>query len=218
MFVVAACGDTPTPTAPTAVPTPEPPATVLTGQVTNRVTGTPIAGANVVASYPALSAATDTRGNYSLADLPAWFAYVWAAADGHEEDVHKYQTSVQHFRLRPIQRITAGEVTAVTVSPDDSLCNNDTDSLGWGADLVCRVVRIVAPAGGTVIVDAISVAGGARPRLVVETRLGPNCCAEPRNPASIKVTAGTEIVAYVALPADGTTSGTFTVATSIRRE
>lgn len=216
IFVVAGCGDTSTTTAPTAPPTAETPTTVLTGQVTDRETGAPIVSANVVATYPPLYAATDSLGHYSLSDLPAWFAYVWATADNHEQDVQKYRSAVQHFRLPPIRRITAGESTTVTVSPDDSLCNNNTDSVGWGADLVCRIVRIVAPTDGTVMVEAVPLSG-AQARLVIETR-GPDCCPKPANPVSMKVTAGTEITAFVELDADGTTTGSFTVATAMRRE
>ena len=214
-----ACSGSSTTTAPTPAPSPtSPPTTVLTGQVMDRVTSAPMPGANVIASYPPhLSATTDSLGNYSLSDLPAWFAYVWATAENHESDVQKYRSAVQNFRVYPIQRITAGDSTVVTVAPDDPLCNNNLSSPGWGADYLCRIVRVVALTDGTMTLEALPIEGGARPPLEVETGWGQRgCCSERlENPTSIKVKAGAEVIAQVEMAPSATASQTFTLTTSM---
>jgi len=219
LIVASACGGGPsTSMAPTPAPsaTPLPPTSVLTGQVTDRATSAPIAGANVVASYPSLYGTTDSLGNYSLSDLPAWFAIVWANADNYEADVRYYRAAVQNFRLYPIQRIRGGDATLVTVAPDDPLCNNNIDSPGWGGDMVCRIVRVVAPLNGIMTLEAIPIGGGARPPLVVETLSGNQLTSAVReNPTSIHVKTGTEVIAHVETDAASTTAQTFTLATSM---
>jgi hypothetical protein len=214
--IASACGGGTT-MAPTPAPSPTPsPTTVLTGQVTDRVTSAPMSGANVVASYPTLYGTTDSLGNYSLSDLPAWFAHVWATAVNYEDDVQKYRSAVQNFRLYPIQRITAGDSTVVTVAPDDPLCNNDISSPGWGVDYVCRIVRIVAPTNGVLRVEALPIAGGARPPLVVEIHSGNRLIAAVlENPTLIEVTAGIEVMAHVEMDPGSTTRQSFTLTTSM---
>ena len=119
---------------------------VLTGQVTDRMTSAPIPGATIVFSqpHPSPRATTDGSGNYSLSGLPApgGGAFVWAMADGYEEDIRYYRAAAQNFRLYPIELIPAGGSTLVTVRPDDSLCWNNTHEPGYGSDLVCRLVRV----------------------------------------------------------------------------
>ncbi len=151
----AACGGTGgTPTAPTPT-APSLTVTVLSGHVTDRATGAPIAGSEVVASYPDVSR-----------------AFAWATADNYESDVHYVRSASQDFRLYPIQRIAAGDSTVVTVEPNDPLCNNNLSSPGWGADYVCRIVRVRVPVDGTLTLEALPIAGGARPLLEVEAGLG----------------------------------------------
>ena len=220
--LASACGGTSgTTTAPT--PTPSPTITVLSGQITDRATAAPIPGGGVVASYPDVSSATtDSSGSYALMSRNALAlphdgnAFAWATADNYENDVRSVRSALQDFRLYPIQRIAAGDSTVVTVAPDDPLCFNNIMSPGWGADHVCRIVRIVAPADGTITVEALLIAGGARPLLEIEIHRGNRLVtALLENPASIKVTAGTEIIAHVQIASSSTTTQSFTLTTSM---
>jgi hypothetical protein len=220
----SACGGTDgTVTAPTPT-TPALTVTVLSGRITDRATGAPIAGGSVAASYPDVSrATTDNSGTYELMGHNALAlphdgnAIAWATADNYESDVRYVRSAAQDFRLYPIQRIAAGAATPVTVGPNDPLCNNNLSSPGWGADYVCRIVRIVVPVDGTLTVEAIPLAGGARPLLEIEAGWGqPGCCSERlENPTSIKVTAGTEVIAHVEIVSSSTTTQAFTLSTSI---
>ena len=221
--MASACGGaSDTTTAPT--PAPLPAITVLSGQITDRATAAPIPGGGVFASYPDVSSAiTDSSGRYALISsnplaLPHnASAIVWASADNYESDVHYVRSAFQEFRLYPIQRIAAGGSTLVTVAPTDPLCFNNLTSPGWGADHVCRIVRIVAPVDGTLTVEALPTAGGARPSLEVETGWGrPGCCSERlENPTAIKVTAGAEVIAQVQMSSSSTTIQSFTLTTSM---
>ena len=216
----SACGGSAVPTTPTP-PSPVPPSSagaVLSGRVTDRATSAPIAGARVTASYPGnLSATTDGLGNYRLNGLPAHFAIVWATADNYEADVHYFRSESQDFRPYPIKRIAPGNSALVTVSPDDPLCANNMTSPGEGADYVCQIVRIVAPIDGTMTLEAMPLDGGERPLLVVEAGWGqPRCCSQRlENPTSIKVTAGTEVIAHVEMATSSTANRSFTLNTSM---
>ena len=169
------CGSS-TPTGPSSIASPPLPGNeVLTGQVIDRTTSVPLPGATVVFSQPHPSpyATTDHAGRYSLTGLPGpgGGAFVWASAEGYEDDLHDYRATSQDFRLYPIERILAGGSTVVTVRPDDSLCWNNIWEPGYGSDYVCRIVRIV-PTDGDMTVEALPAGGGSRPPLVVAVRAG----------------------------------------------
>lgn len=125
-------------------------------------------------------------------------------------------TTTQHFHLRRIERITAGESTAVIVTPDDTPCDNNLQDLD--ANYVCRSVRVVAPSDGTMMLEVVASQGGAHPPFEVErvTSRCP-CCERLENPTLMKVTAGTEVVANVEIPAGSTGSQSFMLATSFAR-
>jgi hypothetical protein len=60
---------------------------------------------------------------------------------------------VENIHLHPIRRITAGASAMLTVSPEDTVCITD----GWpGRELVCGIVRVVAPTDGVINVQAVS--------------------------------------------------------------
>ena len=192
---------------------------VLTGQVTDRMTSAPIPGATVVFSqpHPSPRATTDGSGNYSLSGLPApgGGAFVWAIADGYEEDIRYYRAAAQNFRLYPIELIPAGGSTLVTVRPDDSLCWNNTHEPGYGSDLVCRLVR-VEPINGMLTVEAVPIDGGSRPPLVVLVKAGSRALEERLgNPVSVEVRGATAVIAFVSIVAGSPTAHSFTLTTSI---
>ena len=214
---------TPTPTAAPALP-PAPPLPTplfpLAGLVTNRITSAPIPGARVVASYPPVRpiVMTDGLGRYIMTGLPppGSTGFVWAIADDYETDVHYHRSEVQDFRLYPIQRMTAGDSTVVTLGPDDSLCSTDALGPGWGADVVCRIVRVEVPTGGILTVEALSTGGGPRPLLEVLVSAGGRLLQEVlANPTSLQVPAGTEARAFIAIAATETTKQSFTLNTSL---
>lgn len=227
-----ACSDAPAPLAapsvvsPTSVPaltSPSlPPTIVLTGQVTDSTTASPISGATVSINGR-YRTTTDGSGNYSLTGLldagrNGDFTYV--SANNYASDYRYIRGASQSVRLYRITRITAGDSMVVTVAPDDTLCvNNVQDTLGLGQDYVCRSVRVVAPADGIMTLEALSTQAGARPGLEVETVGVSPCCSERMgNPVSIPVTAGTEVVANVEMVYGSAASQSFVVITSIGRQ
>jgi hypothetical protein len=145
---------------------------------------------------------------------PGGDALVWATAEGYEDDLRYYRAASQDFRLYPIERIPAGGSTVVTVRPDDSLCWNNTHEPGYGYDYVCRKVRIV-PTAGVLTVEALPIGGGARPPLVVAVSAGNRLLVESLgNPVSVRLTGGTEVIAFVEMGADSATTQSFTLTTS----
>jgi hypothetical protein len=123
--------------------------------------GAPVVGATVTVSAccppSSVSTVTDGRGSYSV-DFDAThsapdllpFADVNADSPGHEHFgsvlfpvsyTEKAQNVSMNLHLYRIKRITAGESTAVTVVPGDTLCGVDDE-------LTCRTVRVVIPTDG----------------------------------------------------------------------
>jgi hypothetical protein len=219
LMLASACGSTPT--GPSFGP-PSPPLPgneVLTGQVTDRTTTAPLPGATVVFSQPHPSpyATTDSSGRYSLTGLPGpgGGAFVWATAEGYEDDLDYYRATSQDFRLYPIDRIPAGGSTVVTVRSDDSLCWNNIWEPGYGSDYVCRKVRIV-PTDGIMAVEALPIGGGSRPPLVVAVYAGNRVLVERLgNPVSVPLTGGTEVIAFAAMVSGSPTTPSFTLTTSM---
>jgi len=227
-----ACGDSPAPPAapsvvsPTSVPSPPPPSPpqtiLLTGQVTDSITASPISGATVSINGR-YRTTTNGSGRYSLTGLldagrNGDFTYV--SANNYTSDYRYIRGTSQNVQLYRITRITAGDSTIVSVAPDDTLCvNNVQDTLGVGQDYVCRSVRVVAPANGVMTLEALSTQAGARPGLEVETVGVSPCCSERvGNPVSIPVTAGTEVVANVEMVYGSAATQSFVLNTSIGRQ
>jgi hypothetical protein len=200
------------------------PSIVLTGTVIDASTSAPIAGATVSINGR-YSTAADGSGNYSVSGYldqgASSVVYVWGA--GGYEDYTRYigGISAQSFRLRRIERMTAGDSWSVTIGPDDSLCNNnsqDPQEGRPGTGYRCRRVRVLAPVSGMMTLEAVSTSGGARPApLEVEPLAGPCCSERMANPTSIQVTAGTEVGVFVELPESATSSQSFTLNTSMSR-
>ena len=220
LMLASGCGGSSTPTEPTSGPSaiPLPGNEVLTGRVTDRITSAPIPGATVVFSQPHPSpyATTDGLGSYSLSGLPipGGGAFVWAHAEGYEDDLHYYRAASQNFRLYPVELIPAGGTTVVTVRPDDSLCWNNIHEPGYGADYVCRLVRI-EPTDGVLTVEALPTGGGSRPPLVVAVSAGNRVLVERLgNPVSVQMTGGTKIVAFVSIVSGSAATQSFTLTTS----
>jgi hypothetical protein len=165
------------------------------------------------------SAITDSLGGYRLTGLPGpgGGGLVWATAANYEDDLQYHRAAVQDFRLYPIQRITVGDAAAVTVGPDDTLCWTDTHAPGWGADFVCRIVRIAVPTDGILTVEALPTRGGPRPPLVVQIIAAGRLLDERLgNPMSLQVPSGAEAVAFVEMASSETTTQSFTLNTSIK--
>ena len=212
-----ACSHTPSsPTAPVAA---VPGAGSVRGTVTDSATSAPIPGAAVVFSNPVMYVTTDSAGRYGFTDLPPYtnspVRLVWVSASNYERDFRYYGSATQDFHLHRIDQITAGNSTAVTVAPSDSLCvNNVQDLPPWP---ICRSVHVLAPADGVMILDVVSAQDGTRPPLEVETLDVPGSCCSERleNPTSIHVSGGTVVVASIEIPSTSTASQTFTLNTSM---
>ncbi|MEZ4644831.1 MAG: carboxypeptidase regulatory-like domain-containing protein [Chloroflexota bacterium] len=67
----------------TVAPAPEPAPATLQGQVTDAVTGNPIAGAQVCINGTSLCANTDANGNYTIADAPTGDQTLTATVGGY---------------------------------------------------------------------------------------------------------------------------------------
>jgi hypothetical protein len=196
-------------------------AMVFTGQVTDALTSAPIAGAivDINGRYRTASDATGTynlTGYLDIGDSSVTYAF----ADGYEQSGRyvRGRTS-QSFRLRRIERITAGDSWSVTVRPDDSLCSNNRQEPSFGlpgSGFLCRTVRVAVLKDGVMSLEAVSAGGGARPTMEVEALGGLSCCMERlENPTTITVRAGMEVVVNVEMPETTTTSQSFALTTSI---
>jgi hypothetical protein len=191
----------------------------LTGRVTDSTSSGPIPGA-IVSINGRYTGTTDSLGNYSVAgflDAGGNYNFTYVSANGYASDYRYIRGTSQNVHLYRIARITAGDSTVVTVTPDDTLCvNNVHDTLGLGPDYVCRSVRVVAPSDGVMTVEAVSTQAGAHPPLEVETVGALSCCSERLgNPTSIPVTGGTEVVVNVEMAVGSTSSQSFTMKTSM---
>ena len=191
---------------------------VLTGRVMDAATSAPIPGATV--SINGRSAAmTDAAGNYTLNGLldAGLTNFTYVSANGYASDYHYIRGTTQNARLYRIERITAGDSKALTVTPTDTLCvNNVQDEPGIGPDYLCRSVRVVAPSDGVITIEADSTVDGAYARMEVETVGVSPCCSERiENPTSLRVASGTEIVINVEMLGSSVTSQSFVIKTSI---
>jgi hypothetical protein len=208
----------PTPTTPSPVLTAPRPAAItfeMSGIVTDDE-GAPVSGAKVSAlrDYDDLaSSLTDRAGAYKLSftAVPGGNHYPWDPA-GTEESMAFAQVEVAGYeryfryvvgttpqlvvnmRLERIRRISLGETTVLTISPDDTVCVSDV----WpGRDLVCEIVHVVAPVDGEVVVRATG-SGAKSPTIEFYARSGQN--GTRGNPATLHVSRGTEYVLDVGIP------------------
>ena len=200
------------------------PTIVLEGRVSDASTSAPIAGATVYINGR-YSATTDASGNYTLpGHLDNGDASItWAGAEGYVQFVRYIRAnSSQSFRLRRIERITAGTTWSAILQPDDSLCFNNLQDPSFGlpgSGFLCRTVRVISPADGVLKLEAVSTQDGTHPPLEVEVLNASPCCFERiENPISIKVRAGTEVLVNVEMPERSTLSQPFIVTTSMVSE
>ena len=185
--------------------------------------GSPLAGAEVSFTYSSplqssrygqVIATSDSTGLYRVefTAVPGGYAgsvaFVSTTKAGHDADNRWFRANPQaatgtlDFHLYRIRRITAGDSVSVSIAPNASLCfDNAHDSPGVGPDLLCRTIRVVAPADGVLTVEATSTSNGTRPNVVVETVSPASYQLKIGNPASVLVTAGTEVMANIELAA-----------------
>ncbi|HEY6894754.1 MAG TPA: carboxypeptidase regulatory-like domain-containing protein, partial [Rhodanobacteraceae bacterium] len=199
--------------------TPAPASIVLTGRVIDAGTLAPIAGAAVSINGRSW-ATTDSSGAYTVTgflDMGGNSDVTYVSAQGYDADYHFIQGTTQNVRLFRSERITAGESTRVTVTPQDTVCVNDIqDEPGLGPAYVCRSVHVIAPIDGVMTLEAVPTADALHPTMEVQATDVTPCCTERlANPASIDVKAGTDVLANVEIPASSTTTQSFTLRTSM---
>jgi hypothetical protein len=117
---------------------------------------------------------------------------------------------VEHIRLQPVRRITAGEAVVVTMEPDATVCVLD----GWpGRERQCGLLYVAVPADGTLTVGATPVDPGvAKPTLEVSgLRFGAR-----GNPVSVPVSGESESRVSLQLPWGFSDSRSFIVTTSLQ--
>ncbi len=211
----------------------------LTGTVTDD-TGHAVAAADVYLDfltstepgtyYSHASAVTNDAGFYEVvftavtgASGGGATALVRVTQSGFESDYRYFVPATDdtsqtlNVHLYAINRITAGDSMVVTVNPDDTICvNNVQDYPGLGQDYVCRTVRIVAPSNGVIVLEARATADGSHPPLETESVNASPCCSEQlANPATIQVSAGTEVMANIEIPYGSRTGQSFVLATAM---
>ena len=199
----------------------------MTGVVTDDK-GTPVPGARVVIVLDfeaAPEVLTDGSGRYSVrfvstrgsnagppgTELSVAMAFIEAPGyDWYARYlVAPTEQFVENFQLRRIHRITAGESAVVTIAPGSRVCGGDWSP---GRETMCGTIHVVAPADGTLTVEAVPAdSGSALDGLeIYDSRVGGR-----GNPVSIRVTAGSEYTADLSLPWGFTASRSFVVKTSI---
>ena len=239
LCAAAACSGGSTTTSPS--PLPKSTSTPSVGQ-TFHLTGIVIddAGNRVPTASFSVASCADPRGCYFVramgtSDTAGLFrvdftgapdgingcaAFAWADKAGYDLDARYLCPTTldfsQSFRLHRPRQIAAGESTAVTVAPDDSLCysNYFDEPEAFRTPWVCRAVHITVVADGILTAEVLNfpvVAGG----LDVELPNASYCCETRR---SIPVTAGTDVLAAIMMDSRSTTSQSFTLSTSLARQ
>lgn len=192
----------------------------LSGVVTRADSSAPLAGL-VVYMDGWYTAVTDASGHYQMkaeldgGPLASLGNYVFTSADGLDFDVRYIRSSAQNLRLYPTRHIEIGTPAQVTVTPNDGVCNNNTQEIGYGdIGYVCRIVHATASSDGALTVEVVSDAGDHFP-LVVQTQ-GHTCCdLKLKNPEVFNVVAGADVTIFVELPESAPGSQTFTVKTAL---
>ena len=203
---------------PNAVPSPTQPspAIMLTGRVLDASTGASVPGA-IVSINGRYQGVSDRAGQYTVngsLDYGRNHDFTYTSASGYVSDYRYIHGTSLEIPLRRIKRINAGQSVVLTVHPGDSLCvNNIQDTPGLGMDYLCRTIRVTIPAAGTLTVEARS-PDGTLAKIESEV-FGEVCCAESLdNPRRLKVSAGTDVVVNVEMPATSAVDQAFTVSTS----
>jgi hypothetical protein len=246
-ITIAACGSPSSepirPAIDTTVSTPTPPpsglaAYHLTGKLTD-ADGTPLTSGFVCVTYSKstnpgsfyrqASTAGDGAGLYSLdinaipgamngppAMHDAW-AFAYASRPGYESDYRYISSSEQNFRLYRIKRIAAGDSTAVTVAPDDAICDNNVQEFHpWPDEWVCRTIHVSVPANGKMLVWAVPTQlGGAVPGLVLEGAFDPPYFHADMGALKVPAVAGDVITVNIEIPWGSATSQSFVLHTSL---
>jgi hypothetical protein len=210
----------PTASAPT-VSASTPASNLATFHVTGVVSeddGRPVTGAKVTILNRPASGTTDASGVYRIdfettrptnaAGLVGW---VRADSAGHDPSYNALfptagsQDVSQNIHVYRITQITAGQSILLTVAPGDTSCG-DSD------EFVCRAVHIVAPTDGLMTLEGVPTPSAANAGLEI---LGPayQCCS--LTASSVRVVAGTEVVANVGMWWTSSVSQSFTLKTSL---
>ena len=199
----------PSPSTPSA---PSPATATLSGQVTDRATSAPLAGARVVNGLR--QTFTDSSGHFSITGILGLDTLV--TLDGYDEDIRLVRTLTHDVRLHRVERITAGQSKVVTIAPDDTLCVNNMQDFPGPGSPICRTVHVLAPTAGVITLEARSTQSGELTGLEVEILGGSPCCSERlQNPTSIRAQAGAEVLANVEMAAGSATSQSFILTTSM---
>jgi hypothetical protein len=234
-----ACGN---PSALPAMPTPAPAAsapvcvpgscqTIRISGVATDDDGRPVAGARVTVrpfapgqAPPAIVATTDAAGSYrvefeGMRDAAGGLGTVLAEHPGHE-NYWRYlgpafaAQTIQNVHLYRTSQIRPGERVPIIVRPDDSVCGLDDE---W----VCRTVRIAAPQTGTLTLTLVTHDPQDQTGLEVLERASSGgivrrqCCSPE---ASLRVAAGTEVVANILVWWSTRVSHSFTLGTAFVHE
>jgi len=152
-------------------------------------------------------------------------AFAWADKAGYDVYARYLCPTTldftQRFLLHGPKQIAAGESTAVTVVPDDTICYNDLfdEPVSFRTPWVCRSVHIAVPVDGIMTVEALPDVPVVAPTglgMVYGNAMGccVHCC-EKR--LSIPVTAGADVLAAILMDAGSSASQSFTLNTSLAR-
>jgi len=180
------------PDPPTVGPSPSPTLFHVTGTVTDSA-GASLAGADLFFSYVAsltpgtnywqLGVKSDSNGRF-VADMlsfpgvmrgPAGTGDAIAFIDfvgypGYDSDARYVLASAasadSDFRIRLYRKrqIVAGDSLVVTISPDNSICNNNTQDMHpWPIEWVCRTLWVLPPGDGLLTITATSTDASVAP-------------------------------------------------------
>jgi hypothetical protein len=230
LMLASACGaSNSSPSAP-STPSVGPTSTFHVTGIATDDGGNPVAGANITVLPWADSVqlrpssvvvVTDGAGFYRLdfqanPDRDGFVATVKAESPGHDTVYYNIrpdstsQNASQNIHLYRIKRISAGESTVLTLLTSDTLCGSNT------SEFVCRTVHIVAPSDGLITITTTPPAANLGFQIAVEgpNGMGGSCCEDT---ASIRVTAGEEVVANVAMFWTSPDSQSFLLNTSLVR-
>jgi hypothetical protein len=213
LTAITGCGGNPADPSPPITPTPSVPSPPPVAEAFH-VTGTamdgegrPVPGAMVtlqLVSGPRLSTNTNAAGFYEFSFETTrtgprkYVGGVTGERDGYEKDVRglgepSTPEVAQSLRLHRIRRIAPGESLALMVLPDDPGCGDEWE---W----VCRIVRIVPSASGTLSLsvspDAAPLRMGLQVHIAGAMASSPLCCSPT---ATLKVVGGQEVIATMLL-------------------
>ena len=191
---------------------PSPPGTfVITGWAREPGEGG-LAGVTVTDVASSISAQTNSSGTYSLASLPTSTARLRFTKDGYEvTEINATQTNGE-AALQRIIRVSVGE----TASPPRFAPNDLIYTVGGERCVTCRLLRLVAPAAGTLHVRV----AWNEPRVILSLWANGSVIEGSTTElvADLPVRGGESIV-YLSLKPAGTSGGfhvPFTIESSMR--